>query len=139
MPALSGAAQTVLPAGCVAATVKILAVDDEDAIRRVMSLIFKAPRYEMASAVNGAHALSKIDARATDYDVIIVDQKMPQFTGLEFVQRIRKRGIRAKVIVLSAHLTPEIRQAYQKTGVSLMLDKPFEIEEIRAAVDRLAA
>ena len=126
-------------AGCVAATVKILAVDDEDAIRRAMSFIFNEPRYEMALAVNGGHALAKIEAWATDYDVVIVDQKMPQLTGLEFVQRIRKRGIRAKIIVLSAHLTAEIRQAYQEMGVALILAKPFDIEEIRSAVDRLAA
>jgi CheY-like chemotaxis protein len=71
--------------------------------------------------------------------VIIVDQKMPHLTGVELVQEIRQRGIGGKIMVLSAHLSPEIRTAYELIDVHLILDQPFDIQDLRSAVDRLAA
>ena len=80
-----------------------------------------------------------LEADPDPYDVIIVDHKMPRLTGLELVSAIRQRGITGKVIVVSAHLSPEIRAAYQRVGVQVMLAKPFNIDILRLAVDRCAA
>ena len=121
------------------ATLKILAVDDNPSIREAMPFIFAAPEYEIGSAPDGDRALAKLDADPNPYDVIIVDQKMPQMTGVELVKEIRERGIPTRIMVLSAHLTPEIRQAYEDMGVHVIVEKPFDIEKLRLAVDRLAA
>ena len=121
------------------ATLKLLAVDDNSSIREAMPFIFAAPDYELASAPDGDRALAKLDEDPSAYDVIIVDQKMPHMTGIELVQEIRDRGIPAKVMVLSAHLTREVRQAYEQMGVHVILEKPFDVEKLRSAVDRLAA
>jgi DNA-binding response OmpR family regulator len=121
------------------AALKILAVDDNPSIRQSMPFIFAAPRYEVSTASDSDHALARLDANPGGYDVIIVDQKMPQGTGVELVQGIRERGITGKIVVLSAHLSPEIRGAYEQMGVRMLLDKPFNIQELRLAVDRLAA
>jgi len=123
----------------VGATLKILAVDDNSSIREAMPFIFAAPDYETASAPDGHRALAKLDEDPSAYDVIIVDQKMPHMTGVQLVQGMRDRGIPAKVMVLSAHLTPEVRQAYEQMGVHAILEKPFDVEALRSAVDRLAA
>ena len=50
------------------------------------------------------------------------------------VDAIRQRSIPGKVIVLSAHLTSEIRVAYERLHVDAILQKPFDIEELRSAV-----
>jgi CheY-like chemotaxis protein len=121
------------------AALKILVVDDNPLIRCCMSFIFAASHYEVISARDGNDALARLDANPDGYDVIIVDQKMPQLSGVELVREIRKKGIRAKIMVLSAHLSPEIREAYEQLNVPVILDKPFNIQDLRLVVDRLAA
>ena len=121
------------------AALKILAVDDNPAITHSMRFIFAGPRYQVTGVQDGDYALAKLDANSEPYDVIIVDQKMPHLTGVELVQEIRKRDIGGKIMVLSAHLSPEIREAYEQMDVHVILDKPFDIQDLRSALDRLAA
>ena len=64
---------------------------------------------------------------------------MPNLTGVELVGAIRQRGINGKIIVVSAHLSSEIREAYERMDVHEMFSKPFNVVELRSAVDRLAA
>lgn len=121
-------------------SVKILAVDDNPSILESMPFIFPGPRYEVKTAPNGYSALAGLgDANQSPYDVIIVDQTMPQMTGVELVQIIKERGIAGKIVVLSAHLSPEVREAYQRMNVHTLLSKPFDIQELRLAVEQLAA
>jgi DNA-binding response OmpR family regulator len=118
---------------------KILTVDDNPSITGCMPFIFAAPLYEVSSANDGDDALAKLDGNPNGYDVIIVDQKMPHLSGVELVQGIRERGITGKIVVLSAHLSPQVREAYQQMGVLMVMDKPFNVEELRSVVNELAA
>jgi len=104
-----------------------------------MHFIFTGPRYEVTDVENADAALVKLDGNSDPYDVIIVDQKMPHVTGAELVQEIRKRNIAGKIIVLSAHLSPEIRNTYEQMDVKVILEKPFNIDDLRSALDHLAA
>lgn len=121
------------------AKLKILAVDDEPSITQSMRFIFAEPRYEVTDAQNGDDALATLAASPDLYDIIIVDQKMPHLTGVELVGEIRKRGFPGKIMVLSAHLSADVRQAYEEMDVHVMLDKPFNIHELRSTVEHLAA
>lgn len=116
---------------------KILAVDDNPSIRYSMRFIFAGPRYEVTGVQDAGDALARFDASSNGYDVIIVDQKMLHLTGVELVQEIRRQSFAGKIIVLSAHLSPEICEAYQQMDVHVILDKPFNIQELRSTVDRL--
>ena len=102
-----------------------------------MPFIFAAPLYEVTSATDGDDALVKLETNPNGYDVIIVDQKMQRLNGVELVQGIRERGITGRIVVLSAHLSPEIRDAYQRVGVQVVMDKPFDVEELRSVVNQL--
>jgi CheY-like chemotaxis protein len=117
-----------------AAPLRILTVDDEPAVAFSLRQVFAGPRYEVLSVENGYAALATLDKSSECYDAIIVDQKMPNLTGLELVDAIRKRSIPGKIIVLSAQLTPEIREAYERMDVDAILLKPFDIDELRSAV-----
>jgi DNA-binding response OmpR family regulator len=120
-------------------TLKILAVDNEPSVTLSLRYIFPGPRYEMATAENGDAALARLDSGSEHFDLIIVDQKMPHMSGVELVEQLRKRGVDSKIIVLSAHLSSEVRAAYQRMDVRVMFPKPFDVAVIRAAVDWLAA
>lgn len=121
------------------APLRILAVDNEPSVTLSLRFVFSDPRYQLTCVDNGNTALAKLDANSDLFDVIIVDQKMPNLTGLELVGAIRKRGINGKIVVVSAHLSSDVREAYARLDVHAMLPKPFNVEELRAAVDRLAA
>jgi DNA-binding response OmpR family regulator len=120
-----------------AAALRILAVDNELSVTFSLRHIFNAPRYEFTSVENGDAALSRISSGSERYDVIIVDQKMPHMSGLELVGEMRKRGVTSKIMVLSADISPEVREAYERVDVHLMFPKPFDIGELRSAIDHL--
>lgn len=121
------------------AALKILAVDDEPSIATSMHFIFERPRYELTSACDGNDALAQLSANAAPYDVIITDNNMPHKSGVELVRALRERGFRGKIMVLSAHLTTELRKAYEQMNVDIILDKPFDIHQLREALDLLVA
>ena len=102
-----------------------------------MRFIFGASRYSVTGAETGADALAKIDADPELYDVIIIDQKMPRLSGVELVHEIRNRPYSGKIVVLSAHLSTDIRKAYEELDVDVMIDKPFDIKELRLLLDQL--
>jgi two-component system response regulator (stage 0 sporulation protein F) len=121
------------------ATLRILAVDNEPSVTLSLRYVFDGPRYDITTVDDGDSALARLDADPDPFDVIIVDQKMPHLTGIELVSEIRRRGIGGKIIIVSAHLSSEVREAYERLNVHVMFSKPFDIDMLRSAVDRLAA
>jgi two-component system response regulator len=119
------------------AALRILAVDNEPSVTFSLRHIFNGPRYDLTAVENGDAALSRIDSCSEQYDIIIVDQKMPHMSGLELVGEMRKRGVTSKVMVLSADLSPEVREAYERVDVHLVFPKPFDIGDLRSAIDHL--
>jgi DNA-binding response OmpR family regulator len=118
---------------------RILTVDDEPSITQSMRFIFGASRFQVTGTETPADALARIDANPEAYDVIIIDQKMPRLTGVELVHEIRKRPFSGKIMILSAHLSPDVRNAYEELDVDVMIEKPFDINELRSMVNQLAA
>jgi DNA-binding response OmpR family regulator len=118
--------------------IRILAVDNEPSVTLSLRYVFAGPQYEITCVGDGNAALSRLDVSADRYDVIIVDQKMPNLTGVELVTEIRKRHVEAEILVVSAHLSGEVRAAYTQLNVRAMLPKPFNIDELRSTVDSLA-
>ena len=120
------------------ALTKILAVDDEPSITEAIRFIFDGPRYQVTGTQDGEGALARLDANDF-YDVVITDNNMPQFTGIDLVRGLKKRGFAGKIVVLSAFLTPALRQAYEQMDVHVLVDKPFDVLQLRHTIDSLAA
>ena len=118
---------------------RILSVDNQPSVTFSMKFVFAGPRYEVVTAENGVVALDQLEADATPYDLIIVDYKMPTLTGLELVEEIRRRDLPGKIIVISAHLSSEVRAAFEEMQVHAMFTKPFDLGALRTAVERIAA
>ena len=118
---------------------KILAVDDEPSIAQSMRFIFERPLYELASAHDGEAALAHLKTDPNSFDVIITDNNMPGVSGIQFVRQLRERNFMGKIMVLSAHLSTEVRAAYEAMDVDAMIDKPFSIKALRQILDRVAA
>jgi CheY-like chemotaxis protein len=118
---------------------RILAVDNEPSVTTSLRFVFDGPRYDITCVASGADALAHLDANSDRFDVIIVDQKMPNLTGTELVREIRNRNVGGKIIVVSANLSADVCEDYRRMDVSLMLSKPFDVEQLRSAVERLAS
>ena len=118
---------------------RILTVDNEPSVTTSLKFVFASPRFEVLSVDSGAAALDRLAIVTDPYDLIIVDQKMPNLSGVELVDEIRKRGIPGEIIVLSAHVSDDVREAYERMKVHAILPKPFDLNALRSAVDCLAA
>jgi two-component system response regulator MprA len=116
----------------------ILAVDDDASVAASLSLVLGGPSRRLTMASDGAEALQRVASDRPPFDVIITDNNMPRVSGLEFVRRLRADNFGGKIVVLSAYLTEENRRAYAELNVDGMLEKPFDISELRRTIDGLA-
>jgi CheY-like chemotaxis protein len=117
---------------------RILAVEDETAVAQLLALVLCGPRCKVTTAADGEEALAKMAAASPPFDIVITDHNMPGVTGLELVRQLRARDFGGKIAVLSAHLTEENIRCYEELQVDLMLSKPFDLDELRHAIDVLA-
>lgn len=117
---------------------RILAVEDESAVSQLLALVLCGPRCKITMAKNGREALDRMEAAPERFDIVITDHNMPHVTGLELVRQLRAQNFAGKIAVLSAFLDAKNVEAYHELNVDLMLSKPFDIEELRHAVEVLA-
>jgi DNA-binding NarL/FixJ family response regulator len=118
---------------------RILTVDNEPSVTLSMRYVFSGPRYDVVGVNSGQAALTQLDCCSNPFDVIIVDEKMPNLTGTELVEAIRERHLSTKIIVVSAQLSTQVCETYERLNVHVMFSKPFDVDVLRAAVDRLVA
>jgi len=118
-------------------TARILIVDDEDIVIRSCLRILGGTDYAVDVARGGPEALKKIDE--STYDLLVVDIMMPQVSGLEVLQHVKKRQPDAEVIIVTGLSQTETALRAQELGAFAYLPKPFAPEEIQGLVaDALA-
>ena len=115
----------------------ILAVEDETAVAQLLALVLGGTNCKVSTASNGERALAKIAAAKHPFDVVITDHLMPRISGLELVRQLRGKNFGGKIVVLSAHLGEDNVTAYELLGVDMMISKPFDVDELRQAIDVL--
>ncbi len=109
---------------------KILVVDDEPTIVRLMEFILARQGHEMLIAVNGEEALQKI--RAHQPDLVLLDIMMPRIDGYEVAQQLRAdpKTAALPVIMLSAKAQEEDIRRGEEVGVDAYVTKPFSPEHL---------
>jgi DNA-binding response OmpR family regulator len=114
----------------------VLICDDEPSLRELIRISLDGP-YSFAEADDGEKSLEI--ARRLRPDVIILDMMMPRLSGLEVLSEIRgDRGLaETPVIVLTAQ--PSTKDEALRGGADIVMVKPFEPEQITAAVEEVLA
>ena len=107
---------------------KILVVDDEPAQRELVSGFLARHGFEVLSAGDGREALERF--RAEPVDLILTDQKMSGFSGLQLLEAARAVTPEIAVIVMTAYGTIEHAVAAIKAGASDYLTKPLNLDEL---------
>ena len=114
---------------------KILLVDDDDGVRLAVSRYLRARGYDVAEAASCRSAEAVAGTAAVD--LVILDQRLPDGTGLEFLPRLRVLIPQAPVIMLTAHGTIDVAVQAVKEGADQFLTKPVDLEALSLLLDRL--
>jgi DNA-binding response OmpR family regulator len=124
---------------------RILIVDDEEHLRRMMRLTLEGSGYEVAEAADGDEGL-KLFGDGLRFDATLLDQRMPGMDGLETLRRMKRQRGDACIIMVTAYATIELAVDAMKLGATDFVRKPMTPDTLRHAVaaalakrDRLAA
>lgn len=112
---------------------RILIIEDEFNLADVIASRLKKEKYAVDIACNGEEGLAS--AMTNIYDLIILDIMLPNINGFEILNKIRKEGIKAKVIMLTAKTLLEDKLNGFDNGANDYVTKPFHIEELVARVN----
>lgn len=117
---------------------KILLVDDEKSIRKTLREILEFEKYEVQEAADGLDALAQV--KKTNFDVILLDIKMPKMDGMDTLERLRILVPDIPVIMISGHGTIETAVEAVREGAYDFISKPPDLNRllitIRNAFDK---
>jgi putative two-component system response regulator len=111
----------------------VLVVDDERGPRESLRMILE-PAHRVLLAVNGSEALDIL--RTTSVDVVSLDLNMPGMKGSELMATLRSEFPQVEVVVITGYGTVESATLAVRYGISDYLQKPFDVVQVTAAVDR---
>ncbi len=111
------------------ADLSILLVEDNLINQKVAQSIFKNIGYEIDIASDGTEAVDK--SGANDFDIIFMDLHLPKLDGFEATEKIRKNGITAPVIAMSADVDDQQKARTVQSGMDDYITKPARIEHVK--------
>lgn len=118
-------------------TRKALIADDDPFSVELLTYFLKSNDFEVESATDGNSAIGM--GTSGNYDLVVLDVHMPAYDGIEVLQLLRKRFLMhpVKVIALTADLSDSVSGALKKAGIDSCLQKPVDLEQLHAEIDRL--
>jgi len=115
---------------------RVLVVDDDLSLRRMLARTLTAEGFEVAVAADGGAALAAAERSAPD--LIVLDVAMPGLDGLAVCRRLRTKGLRTPILMLTARDAVPDRVSGLEAGADDYLVKPFAIQELVARLRALA-
>ena len=115
----------------------VLIVDDEKLLVRTLSNALKEAGYRIVVAGSAEQAEKHVFGEPP-FDLILLDNRLPNESGMEVVKRVRDRSVRSKVILMTAYETPEVKAEAKRLKVERYMKKPFDLtallEEIHSLI-----
>lgn len=113
----------------------ILVVDDDENIRDVLSEMLDFLGHRVASAPDGSEAFNLLD-RAS-YDLVITDLGMPGVSGWEVARRVKEKNSKTPVMLVSGWGAQIDPSRVVESGIDLVLNKPFHLEDVRRSISEI--
>jgi two-component system, chemotaxis family, chemotaxis protein CheY len=118
---------------------RLLIVEDSELIRKMTSLAFPSKEHELQEAENGLKALALLAGTGRPFDAILLDLRMPDMNGVEFLRALRQRALHRETPVVVATSegddSPLLREIRQM-GVAAIVKKPWKPHELADTVQR---
>lgn len=111
---------------------RVLIIEDEENIRRLLKYDLKQLDFEVSEATNGQEGLEK--SLSGDYDVLIVDWMLPKLSGIEIVRQYRQENLKGIVFMVTAKSNEEDLLEAFEAGVDDYVTKPFSPRELSARI-----
>jgi CheY-like chemotaxis protein len=115
-------------------TGKVLVVEDDPLLRRILTKILQTWGYAILEAPDGLSALEHIRAEPPEVSLILLDIMLPLLNGLEVARHVREEQPSLPIVACSAALTDEIKDDLLRLGVNLFLPKPYTPEALRTVL-----
>lgn len=112
---------------------KILLVDDEEVFTANMSKLLSNRGYRVAAVNSGDSAIKALED--DDFDVVVLDLKMPGMDGITTLKEIKKLGLFTETLILTGHGSIDTALEAVKLGAYDYLSKPCEIDELVAKIE----
>ena len=114
--------------------IKILVIDDDESLRRVLEYNLAQEGYAVLTAGSGEQGLELL--RKEGADVVVTDVRMPGMDGLQVMEAIRKHDPNTQVIILTAFGTIEMAVEAMKAGAFHYISKPFNRDELKLTIKK---
>jgi DNA-binding NtrC family response regulator len=114
---------------------KILVVDDEEALRTVLSAELLAEGYSVETAVDGEHAVAILDEQ--DFDLVLLDIKMKRVDGFEVLRHVKRIRPVTKVIMLTGFADLKNAIESKRLGAEDFVSKPYDLVDLLTTVERV--
>lgn len=114
----------------------VLVVDDEALIRWSLAEMLAERGYAVTEAGDARTALSAIESATEPFDVVLLDYRLPDSADLRLLEKVRRLAPTSRVIMITAHNSPELAQGAAALGAYRVINKPFEVESLAALVNK---
>lgn len=114
----------------------ILLIDDEPNFIDGLKKLLKPFNYSITSTTSTVSALKLLKSKQSNFDIIIIDIKMPKIDGLEFIERIEMLHLDIITILVTGKSSQELAINAIKHGAFDYIRKPFDIKELISAIER---
>jgi CheY-like chemotaxis protein len=120
--------------------VKVLIVEDSPLVRKMYGLVFPKRDHDVTATEDGRYALSALADSSSRYDLILLDLRMPNMDGVEFIRAVRSDAVfgRIPIVLTTAEAESSVLlQQARALGVAAVVRKPWKPQELRDVVQSI--
>jgi DNA-binding NtrC family response regulator len=115
---------------------RVLVVDDELLIRWSVAETFSRSGHAVEQASNGADALRAVREAVVPFDAVVLDYRLPDSNDFGLLSNIRTLSPGSRVVLITAHGSPDITRGALERGASAVVAKPFDLNDLQNIVLR---
>lgn len=116
---------------------RVLIVEDSPLVRKMYGLAFSKREHELTTAEDGRKGLAALTGATERFDLILLDLRMPDMDGVEFIRAVRRTGDFREVPIVLTTVEPDTSELLLEAralGVAAVVKKPWKPQELRAVV-----
>jgi CheY-like chemotaxis protein len=122
---------------------RILVADDDESLRTLLAAVLASDGHETVDVADGAELLERLargllEGSGWSFDLIVSDVEMPMWSGLDLLAGLSREPTAPPIILMTAFGDERTHREARRLGAITLLDKPFDLEELRALVRRVA-